>query len=210
MEDRLRRFAALVEKWSAKINLVSRADIPHIRTRHIEDSLALLPHIAPGTECAIDLGSGAGFPGLVLAIATGIPFTLIESDKRKAAFLMDAARELSAPVKVLAVRIEDAKPPPSPLITARALAPLPQLLGLAWPHLAPGGKSALAHGSRAAASRGGNLYPESEQPSPCWTCRLKPESAGSSPLPTRRAGWAKPPPPSTSPPLWPWAARKCC
>jgi 16S rRNA (guanine527-N7)-methyltransferase len=139
MEDRLRRFAALVEKWSAKINLVSRADIPHIRTRHIEDSLALLPHIAPGTECAIDLGSGAGFPGLVLAIATGIPFTLIESDKRKAAFLMDAARELSAPVKVLAVRIEDAKPPPSPLITARALAPLPQLLGLAWPHLAPGG-----------------------------------------------------------------------
>jgi 16S rRNA (guanine527-N7)-methyltransferase len=139
MEARLRRFAALVEKWSAKINLVSKSDIPHIWTRHIQDSLLLLPHIPEHTTSAIDLGSGAGFPGLVLCIATGIPFTLIESDKRKAAFLQDAARELSAPAKVLAVRIEDAKPTPAPLITARALAPLDKLLGLALPHLAPGG-----------------------------------------------------------------------
>jgi 16S rRNA (guanine527-N7)-methyltransferase len=139
MEERLRRFAGLVEKWSAKINLISRADLPHIWTRHVEDSLALIPHIPPGTQTAIDLGSGAGFPGLVLAIATGISFTLIESDKRKAAFLMDAARDVSAPVKVLALRIEDARPAPAPLITARALAPLPRLLGLCAPHLAPGG-----------------------------------------------------------------------
>jgi 16S rRNA (guanine527-N7)-methyltransferase len=138
-EARLRHFAALVEKWSAKINLVSKSDIPHIWTRHIQDSLALIPHIPENTAAAIDLGSGAGFPGLVLAIATNIPFTLIESDKRKAAFLQDAARELYAPVKVLAVRIEDAKPTPAPLITARALAPLDKLLGLAAPHLAPGG-----------------------------------------------------------------------
>ena len=138
-EERLRRFAALVEKWSAKINLVSKADIPHLWTRHVEDSLALVQHIPPGTETAIDLGTGAGFPGLVLAIATGISFTLIESDKRKAAFLMDAAWELNAPAKVLAVRIEGAKIAPAPLITARALAPLPELLGLASPHLAPGG-----------------------------------------------------------------------
>jgi 16S rRNA (guanine527-N7)-methyltransferase len=136
---KLRQFAALVEKWSVKINLVSRADIPHIWTRHVEDSLALVPHIPPGAQMAIDLGSGAGFPGLVLAIATGIPFTLIESDKRKAAFLMDAAREVSAPVKVLAVRIEEAKTTSAPLITARALAPLAQLLTLAAPHLAAGG-----------------------------------------------------------------------
>jgi 16S rRNA (guanine527-N7)-methyltransferase len=138
-QDRLRQFAALVEKWSAKINLVSKADIPHIWSRHVEDSLALIPHIPPGTQTAIDLGSGAGFPGLVLAIATGIPFTLIESDKRKAAFLMDAARQLNAPAKVLAVRIESAKLPPAALITARALAPLAQLLTLASPHLAAGG-----------------------------------------------------------------------
>jgi len=137
--EKLRQFVALVEKWSAAINLVSRADIPHLWGRHVEDSLLLLPHIPPGTEAAIDLGSGAGFPGMVLAIASGIPFTLIESDKRKAAFLMDAARALGAPVKVLAVRIEAAKTAPAPLVTARALAPLDRLLGLAAPHLAPGG-----------------------------------------------------------------------
>jgi 16S rRNA (guanine527-N7)-methyltransferase len=146
MEDRLRRFAALVEKWSAKINLVSKADIPHIWSRHVEDSLALIPYISPGTQAAIDLGSGAGFPGLVLAIATGIPFTLIESDKRKAAFLMDAARALNAPARILATRIEMAKIPPAPLITARALAPLSQLLGLAAPNLAPGGFCLLPKG----------------------------------------------------------------
>jgi 16S rRNA (guanine527-N7)-methyltransferase len=75
----------------------------------------------------------------VLALETGIPFTLIESDGRKAAFLLDAARELAAPVKVLNTRIEAAKTTQAPLITARALAPLDKLLALAAPHLAPGG-----------------------------------------------------------------------
>jgi 16S rRNA (guanine527-N7)-methyltransferase len=139
VETKLRAYEALVRRWSAKINLVSRADLDHLRRRHIEDSLALIPHIPENTTHAIDLGSGAGFPGLVLAIATGIPFTLIESDKRKAAFLTDAARELAAPAKILAARIEDARPAPALLITARALAPLDKLLGLAFPHLAPGG-----------------------------------------------------------------------
>ena len=138
-EARLRQFAALVAKWSARINLVSRHDLPDLWERHVQDSLALIPYIPPGTEAAIDLGSGAGFPGLVLAIATGIPFTLIESDSRKAAFLLDAGRELQAPVKILNTRIEAAKPIPAPLITARALAPLDKLLALAAPHLAPGG-----------------------------------------------------------------------
>ncbi len=137
-EARLQDFAALVARWSVKINLVSKSDIPHIWERHIQDSLALVPLIPPNIPFAIDLGSGAGFPGMVLAIATGIPFTLIESDKRKAAFLMDAARELQAPVKVLATRIEDAKTTPALLLTARALAPLDKLLGLAAPLLAPG------------------------------------------------------------------------
>jgi 16S rRNA (guanine527-N7)-methyltransferase len=138
-ESKLRQFAALVSKWSAKINLVSKHDLPYLWERHIQDSLALIAHIPAGTDAAIDLGSGAGFPGLVLAIATGIPFTLIESDRRKAAFLLDAGRELQAPVKVLNARIEAAKPVPAPLITARALAPLDKLLALAAPHLAPGG-----------------------------------------------------------------------
>lgn len=138
-EDRLRRLAGLVARWSASINLVSRNDLPQLWERHVRDSLALVPHIRPGTEAAIDLGSGAGFPGLVLAIETGIPFTLIESDSRKAAFLMEAARELGAPARVLNTRIETARTMPAPLVTARALAPLDRLLGLALPHLAPGG-----------------------------------------------------------------------
>ncbi len=136
---KLRQFEALVHKWSAKINLVSRHDLQNLWDRHIQDSLALIPYIPAGTSAAIDLGSGAGFPGLVLAIETGIPFTLIESDSRKAAFLLDAARELQARAKILNCRIEAAKCPPAPLITARALAPLDKLLALAVPHLAADG-----------------------------------------------------------------------
>jgi 16S rRNA (guanine527-N7)-methyltransferase len=138
-EARLRLFAGLVEKWSAKINLVSRADIALLWDRHVQDSLELVPFIPPGVDRAIDLGSGAGFPGMVLAIATGIPFTLIESDRRKAAFLMEAARQTGAPVKVINARIEAANVAPAPLITARALAPLDKLIGLAAPHLAENG-----------------------------------------------------------------------
>ncbi len=138
-EARLRQLVALVTLWSPKINLVSKNDVLVLWERHVLDSLALAPLIPAGVEAAIDLGSGAGFPGLVLAIATGIPFTLIESDARKAAFLMEAGRQTGAPVKVLNCRIEAAKTPPAMLVTARALAPLDKLLGLAAPHLAPGG-----------------------------------------------------------------------
>jgi len=149
LESRLRAYETLVGRWSQKINLVSKSDLSHIWTRHIQDSLAILPHIPAHTTHAIDLGSGAGFPGLVLAIATDIPFTLIESDKRKAAFLTDVSREVSAPVRVLATRIEDAKLPPAPLVTARALAPLEKLLNLARPHMAQGGIALFPKGEMA-------------------------------------------------------------
>ena len=138
-EDRLRRLVGLVAQWSPKINLVGRRDIPLLWERHVEDSLTLAPLIPPATAFAIDLGSGAGFPGLVLAIATGIGFTLIEADARKAAFLREAIRLTQAPATVINARIETARPAPAPLGTARALAPLDRLLGLALPHLAPGG-----------------------------------------------------------------------
>jgi len=149
-EQRLRQFAGLVEKWSAKINLVSKGDLPHVWERHVLDSLALVPLLPAETEFEIDLGSGAGFPGLVLAIATGIPFTLIESDRRKAAFLVEAARVTAAPVSVICERIEGAKTLPAPLVTARALAPLDRLVGLALPHLAPGGVCLFPKGRNAA------------------------------------------------------------
>ncbi|MBS0559616.1 MAG: 16S rRNA (guanine(527)-N(7))-methyltransferase RsmG [Proteobacteria bacterium] len=146
---RLERFAALLARWNPTINLVATADIPALWPRHIDDSLQLAPLIPPGISRAIDLGSGGGFPGLVLAIATGIPFDLVESDRRKAAFLREAARETAAPATVHAVRIEDAKLPPAPLVTARALARLPRLLALAAPLLAPGGVCLFLKGAAA-------------------------------------------------------------
>jgi 16S rRNA (guanine527-N7)-methyltransferase len=139
MTDRLRLYAELVAKWSPRINLISKADLPHIWERHVQDSLRLVPLIPPGTARAIDLGSGGGFPGLILAIATGIPFDLVESDARKCAFLLEAARQTGAPAKVHNCRIEAANLAPAPLVTARALAPLEKLLGLAAPLVAPGG-----------------------------------------------------------------------
>ena len=137
--ERLDRFLALVLAWNPTINLVGRQDIAQLRHRHLDDSLALVPYLPPDFERAIDLGSGGGFPGLVLAIATGRPFDLVESDQRKAAFLRESARITEAPATVHAERIERVRLPPAPLITARALAPLPALLGWATPLLAPGG-----------------------------------------------------------------------
>ena len=132
-------FAALLLRWNRTVNLIARRDEPNLWDRHIADSLQLAPLIPPGTPRAIDLGSGGGFPGLVLAIATAIPFDLIESDQRKAAFLREAARATGAPATIHNVRIEAARLPPAPLVTARALAPLPHLLALAAPKLAPTG-----------------------------------------------------------------------
>jgi 16S rRNA (guanine527-N7)-methyltransferase len=149
-EQRLRAYAALLATWTRRINLVSSADQAHIWTRHVLDSLRLVPLIPPGTARAIDLGSGAGLPGLILAIVTGIPVDLVESDRRKAAFLMEAARVTAAPARVHAVRIEACGLVPAPLVMARALAPLDTLLSLASPLLAPGGTLLFPKGVRAA------------------------------------------------------------
>ncbi|MCX5619130.1 MULTISPECIES: 16S rRNA (guanine(527)-N(7))-methyltransferase RsmG [Bombella] len=133
-EAKLAHFTQLLTRWNEKINLVSPKDIAHLRQRHIEDSLQLVPYVPEGARIT-DLGSGGGFPGLIVAIATGNPVTLIESDQRKCAFLREAARECGARVSVLAKRIEQAVLEPADIITARALAPLPQLLTWARPLL---------------------------------------------------------------------------
>ncbi|MDR3536643.1 MAG: 16S rRNA (guanine(527)-N(7))-methyltransferase RsmG [Acetobacteraceae bacterium] len=146
---KLQGFLELLVRWNRSVNLVSRADEPVLWERHILDSLQLVPLIPPDATRAIDLGSGAGFPGLVLAIETGLPFDLIESDQRKAAFLREAARITGASVQVHASRIESCHVMPAPLITARALAPLPKLLALAEPHLAPGGCCLFLKGANA-------------------------------------------------------------
>lgn len=137
--ERLDRFLALVLTWNRTINLVARADERQLRDRHLQDSLNLLPYLPPDFDRAIDLGSGGGFPGLVLAIATRRPFDLVESDQRKAAFLREAARVTEASATVHAHRAEQLRLAPASLITARALAPLPTLLVWAHPLLQPGG-----------------------------------------------------------------------
>ncbi|MBV8913685.1 MAG: 16S rRNA (guanine(527)-N(7))-methyltransferase RsmG, partial [Acetobacteraceae bacterium] len=148
VEARLRAYAALLARWTQRISLVSRGDENQIWQRHVQDSLRLADLIPPGTPRGIDLGSGAGLPGLVLALATGIQFDLVESDRRKAAFLLEAQRLTGAPVRVHAERIELLPLDPAPLITARALAPLPRLLELAAPLLAPGGTCLFPKGMR--------------------------------------------------------------
>jgi 16S rRNA (guanine527-N7)-methyltransferase len=136
---RLEAFVALLLRWNGTVNLIARRDEPEVWPRHIADSVQLAPLIPPSTSHGIDLGTGGGFPGLVLAIATNIPFDLIESDHRKAAFLREAGRAIQAPIRVHAVRAEAARVEPAPLITSRALASLPRLLDLAQPLLAPNG-----------------------------------------------------------------------
>lgn len=141
--DKLSAFEDLVRKWSARINLVSRADIPDLRARHTLDSAQLVLH-APARRAAwLDLGSGGGFPGLVVAILAadaGIAgVTLVESDLRKATFLRTAIRELELPAVVAARRIEMLERTPHDVVSARALAPLPTLLDLAAPHVGPCG-----------------------------------------------------------------------
>lgn len=137
---RLDAFTDLLLRWNSRINLVADRDAEAVRTRHIADSLQLLPLLPAGEGEVGDLGSGGGFPGLVLAIASHRPFHLVESDRRKAAFLTEAAARLGlAHVQIHPMRIDAARLPPLAALTARALAPLPELLPHAARLLAPDG-----------------------------------------------------------------------
>ena len=136
--DRLAVYLELLQRWQRRINLVGAATLADPWRRHILDSGQLWRLWPPGARVLADLGSGAGLPGLVLAIL-GAPVThLIESDRRKAAFLREAARACGVDVTVHASRLEDVPPLQADVITARALAPLPVLLGLAERHAKPG------------------------------------------------------------------------
>lgn len=135
--DRLAAYAALLRTWQARINLIGRATLDDLWRRHIADSAQLFQLLPPGTRVLVDLGSGAGFPGLVLAMM-GVPEVhLIESHARKAAFLREAARVTATPVQVHARRIEQVPPLAADVVTARALAPLAALLDYAQPFLRP-------------------------------------------------------------------------
>jgi 16S rRNA (guanine527-N7)-methyltransferase len=136
--ERLSRYLELLRRWQGAINLVGASTLLDPWRRHILDGAQIAPHVPSGAGMVLDLGSGAGLPGLVLALL-GVPgVQLVESDRRKAQFLREAARATEAPVVVHAMRIEQLKLR-ADVVTARALAPLPRLLELAAPVLAPHG-----------------------------------------------------------------------
>jgi 16S rRNA (guanine527-N7)-methyltransferase len=152
VEARLDAFLDLLLRWNGRINLVADRTPEAIRHRHIADSLQLMPLLPDGEGPLGDIGSGGGFPGLVLAIASGRPTHLVESDRRKAAFLTEAAGRLGlAHVQVHPVRIETVALPPLAVLTARALAPLTELLPHAARLLAPGGVAIFPKGRSAEA-----------------------------------------------------------
>lgn len=129
--DQLAAYHALLLKWQKAINLVSNSTLEEAWERHFADSAQLAQYIPQGIKTTADLGSGAGFPGLVLAIMRpDIETHLVESDERKAQFLRTVSRETGIKVTVHDSRIEDVAARLSPdLVTARALASLDQLLG---------------------------------------------------------------------------------
>jgi 16S rRNA (guanine527-N7)-methyltransferase len=162
---RLTAYAELIARWSLRINLVAPGDLTRLWDRHIADAAQLVPLVPPGTRSVADLGSGAGLPGLVLAILTGLPAHLVERDRRKAAFLREAARATSAPATIHAADAATLAPLNADLVTARALAPLPDLLPLVARHLAPGGAALLPKGATADA--------ELTAAAPLWTMRVE-------------------------------------
>jgi 16S rRNA (guanine527-N7)-methyltransferase len=149
---RLDRFVELLLAWQQTLNLVAGSTIRAVWTRHIADSLQLLG-LAPVAKIWLDLGSGAGFPGLVIACAladsSGCQVHLVESNTRKAAFLREATRILHLPAVVHCARIEEFmrhRGAAADIVTARALAPLPRLLEYAAPALERGAQGLFPKG----------------------------------------------------------------
>jgi len=131
--DILKEYVKLLKKWNNSINLVSRNSVSNIWSRHILDSAQLGDYLKLDIKNWVDLGSGAGFPGLVIAILardkfSGMQIMLIESDKRKCVFLGEVARVLDLNVKIISDRIENCSYLNADIISARALAPMKKLL----------------------------------------------------------------------------------
>ena len=149
--ERLQIFVGLLAKWNTAINLVSPASLAEVWTRHVADSAQVLD-VAPIRSARwLDMGSGAGFPGIVIALITAdtpnpVEMTLVESDKRKAAFLSTVSRETGVPMIIQAARIEAVAPQNADTVSARALAPLVRLCSFAERHLAPHGAALFLKG----------------------------------------------------------------
>ena len=144
--EQLDIYADLLERWTKRINLVSTSTLADLWVRHFLDSAQLMPFVIDGHW--VDMGSGGGFPGAVLAIMSpGVRFTLVESDQRKATFLRAVSRETGVRFYVIAKRIEDLPNFKADRLSSRALAPLFQLLEHADRHLAEGGRAIFMKGA---------------------------------------------------------------
>jgi 16S rRNA (guanine527-N7)-methyltransferase len=164
--ERLDRFVDLLLDWQRRINLIAPSTEPVLWTRHIADSLQLLA-LAPDARVWADFGTGAGFPGLVIACALadspGTVVYLVESNTKKIVFLREAVRVLGVPAVIHAVRVADfvkGAPAGIEVVTARALAPLPELLAAAYPLLKKGAVGLFPKGQSAAA--------ELTEAAKCW------------------------------------------
>lgn len=167
--EQLRRFEALVFKWTKKINLVSSGDASQIWERHIVDS-AQVYTLAPSMGDWLDIGSGGGFPGIVAAIMANEKtpdrkFVLVDSDQRKCAFLRTAVRELGLNVKVHAQRVDELPAFGSAVLSARALDDLSSLLTHAEHHLASDGVALFP--------KGASWQKEHEEASKFWSYGLE-------------------------------------
>lgn len=173
--DDLQSYVALVKKWNPRINLVSKRSLDELWDRHVVDSAQLAVQ-AKTIGNWLDMGSGGGFPGLVIAIISKelAPLrhvTLIESDKRKAAFLKTAARETGTPCTVLSARVEEAKSLNTPILSARALASLDKLLEYTQRHLSTDGMALFPKGQnwQNEVEKANQLWSFSCESVPSWT-----------------------------------------
>jgi 16S rRNA (guanine527-N7)-methyltransferase len=153
--EQLSCFVSLVKKWNKSINLVSPSTIDDIWNRHILDCAQLFEFRKSDADHWVDLGSGGGLPGLVLAImAQGLggqmKFSLVESDRRKSVFLAVTAKQMNLNVTVHCERIENLAPLGADVVSARAVAGLDTLCSWATRHLAPSGCAVFAKGARSA------------------------------------------------------------
>ncbi len=172
--DRLQKYAALLADWNARHNLVSRASMDDLWRRHFWDSAQVAPLISTTCKSLVDFGSGAGFPGLVLAeLRPDLKVTLLEATAKKCRFLTAVADELGLKVEIRQVRIEDAAAKRFDVITARACAQLPDLLVYAqrfW-----------GAGTRAFLHKGQNLEAELTQAGKSWRIDSEQHSSRSDP-----------------------------
>lgn len=150
--DRLDAYASLLNRWQKRINLVSSQSLAGLWGRHFLDSAQLFRYLPGSAKNLTDIGSGAGFPGLILAILAtqhgGPVVSLIEGDSRKAAFLREASRICEANVRVLNVRVEKSDLNPADVVTARACAPLNRLLPLVHQCMSRDGAALLLKGAK--------------------------------------------------------------